>query len=163
MNPGRKRSRKPREAIEASDSSSANFAVVEVPACLTWLSLAVIARRDGRQRTNMNLYGPLRTTPRGFEDRGSRVHNRPSTSTGDRSLARTFRGRPPSSGVVRDVGCHFGCQWTKETWDCCVPRFRFEPPREHKVRGQICGWPSLHKRPAMREAARYAPSVSTGR
>src|SRR5258708_34170362 len=108
MNPGRKRSRKPREAIEASDSSSANFAVVEVPACLTWLSLAVIARRDGRQRTNMNLYGPLRTTPRGFEDRGSSVRTRASTSAGVRWLACTFHEHLAASVFVQRVGCHFG-------------------------------------------------------
>src|SRR5258708_7630985 len=39
-----------------------------------WLSLAVVGRRGGRQWTNSNLSGRLRTTPRGFEDRGSAIH-----------------------------------------------------------------------------------------
>ncbi len=110
MNPGRKRSRKPREAIEASDRSSANFAVVEVPACLTWLSLAVIARRDGRQCTNMNLYGPLRTTPRGFEDRGASVRDRPLASTAVQSRASRIHHRLHLSSGIHHVGCHLGCQ-----------------------------------------------------
>jgi len=42
----------------------------------TWLSLAVNAQRGRRQRTNVNLNGLLRTTSRGFEDRGAAIHRR---------------------------------------------------------------------------------------
>ncbi len=73
------------------------------------VSLAVIARRSGPQRTNTNLNGPLRTTPRGFEDRGLCIHSRPSASIGPRTPARQFHDHPPSSAVVHQFGCHLGC------------------------------------------------------
>src|SRR2546430_12986446 len=75
----------------------------------TWLSMAVTDRYRGHPRTTVNWDGLLQTTPHGFEDRGPTVRKCPSTSAGVRLLARTFHDHPPTSAVVRHVGCHLGC------------------------------------------------------
>ena len=71
-----------------------------------WLSLA---RRGGRQRTNVNLNGLLRTTPRGFEDRASAIHRRPLTSASIQSQASVIRDCSLTSTAGRQLGCHLGC------------------------------------------------------
>ncbi len=71
---------------------------------------------------------PQQRPANGLEDRGSRVRNRLSTSTGVRFLARPFRGRPPSSAVVHHVGCQLGCQRPEETEGHLIPRFRVRLP-----------------------------------
>ena len=51
----------------------------------------------------MNLFGPLRTTFRGFEDRGSCVHDRASKSAGAQSQfahSPIIHRRPPASGML---------------------------------------------------------------
>jgi len=75
----------------------------------TWLSLAVNVRRRGRQRANVNLNGLLRTTSRGFEDRGAGVHNRPSTSAPVQPVASAVLDRSHWSTIVRGLGCLIGC------------------------------------------------------
>jgi hypothetical protein len=60
----------------------------------TWVSLAVNVRHGGRERTNVNLNGLLRTTSRGFEDRGAIVRYRPSACIQVRMQASPIRHRP---------------------------------------------------------------------
>jgi hypothetical protein len=69
---------------------------VSVPDRVTWLLLAVIDRRGGRQRTNVNLNGLLWTTPRGFEDTGQ--VSTPSIDVRLRSNLR-FRARLLSAAI----------------------------------------------------------------
>jgi len=59
----------------------------------------------------MNLNGRLRTTPRGFEDRGLRVRTGPLGSARVRPWRLWFHARPRTAAVVRRVGCHLGCQF----------------------------------------------------
>src|SRR5712664_1553486 len=72
--------------------------------------LAVIEAKTGGDGWESN---PPRTPQQrpanGFEDRGSCVHCRPSTSITVRFLARTFHGHARSSADVQQVGCQLGC------------------------------------------------------
>src|SRR5213080_773142 len=49
-------------------------------------------------------------TPRGFEDRGSDVRGRPSGYAVVRKSACNSRGYPTAGAVIRQFGCHLGCQ-----------------------------------------------------
>jgi hypothetical protein len=70
----------------------------------------------------------------GFEDRGSRVRNRPSTSTGVRSLARTSIVDRPRPRLSIMLAVNFGCQRPEETEGLLIPRFRVRFP----ARASIC-------------------------
>ena len=71
---------------------------------VTWLSLAVVARGSRRQRTDVNLNGRLRTTLRGFEDRGATVQERPPTSVPVQSRSPAIPDRSPLSAAVHGLG-----------------------------------------------------------
>jgi predicted nucleotidyltransferase len=75
-------------------------------------SLAVIARRGGHWRTKANLNGRLRTTPRGFEDRGSVVRCSPTPFANDGKYLSQIRGHQSSSAAIRPLGCRLGCHIT---------------------------------------------------
>jgi transposase len=77
------------------------FMVTQFWAAESWPSLAINDRLSGRQRTYVNSYGCLRTTPRSFEDRGSVVHHCPSLSALARISWSGFRRCPPLSSIVR--------------------------------------------------------------
>ncbi len=76
----------------------------------TWLSLAVNDRRGGRQPTNVNLNGLLRTTSRGFEDRRAAIHYRPLASAPVQPRASRVHRCPLLAVGIHGVGCHLGCQ-----------------------------------------------------
>jgi len=57
----------------------------------------------------VNLNGLLRTTSRGFEDRGASVRCHPLPCARDRGSDLWIRQRPPTLGAGCDVGCFLGC------------------------------------------------------
>jgi len=70
------------------------------PGVSPWLSLAVIERRCGRQRTAANLNGRLRTTADGLKTAGlasTAIHQRLHKFSLRRSLSIIVRHRPPQS------------------------------------------------------------------
>jgi hypothetical protein len=79
---------------------------------LVWLSLAVTRNRSDRPWTKVNLAGRLWTPANGFEDRGANVRGRPLETAIVRSSEAAIRDRPPSSAVIRRLGCLLGCQRT---------------------------------------------------
>ena len=87
-----------------SASMSTDFPAVAV-------ILAVIGTRSGGDGWESN---PPRTPQQrpanGFEDRGPCLRGRLLASTHVRSWRLAVRQRPQPSMVVRQLGCHFGCQ-----------------------------------------------------
>jgi hypothetical protein len=78
----------------------------------SWLGchLTATCSESERRWTKVNLGERLRTPADGFEDRGANVHHRPSTSAQVRLITTAVHDRPPSSAVIRGLGCHLGCQ-----------------------------------------------------
>src|SRR5712692_7350371 len=64
----------------------------------------------------------------GFEDRGASVHNRPLASALVQPSTSAIPDRPPSSAVIRRLGCLLGCQRPPRTWGLFNPKVQGSTP-----------------------------------